>query len=228
MNWYDATYELDESSDTPRLTGSLTYGVPCFWKMVATDDAVSLVPNEKGIRGLIWYLVVLALVVECIVIFIFPKYCDLSEIHGWWYLIGSGPSIAILIGVIGLGWGLRYAVRKGPLFHFSKSAKILVFPRLAREIRLEQAIRWDLIHGIYVRLPKNDIRAKSGGKRLFGEDISELHLVYREGSKVFSLPLVGEQGYARLLNSTGSKIAEMTGIPVYHIESGGGLFEDWF
>lgn len=193
----------------PRLSGTLTYGPPFPWQIKIEHDSLSVVPNARGMTQLVRYFILLAIAGPPCWFYIFWHSSSIP--HNFWLVLFAAlaPSIALMIGAGCYEWQRSKELKAGPWFHFSRTDEQFQFVRLPLSLSRAQAIRWELIFGCWVR-------GEDGSAQLWGDDISELQLVFHDQGKVFAFPLLGGLG-PRGLNDAADLIANTTGLPLERI-----------
>jgi hypothetical protein len=194
----------------PRLSGKLFYAPPSRWWIDVQEDSLSIVVNDREMRNLGWFFIVLAIAVFPCAYFLFWHYSD-SIPHASWPVMFAAccPSLGLVIAAVCVRWSIIRESRRGPLFHYSRVKGQFQFPRLQHSFDSVQVVRWELVFGSWVR-------SDDGSARQFGEGISELQLVFRWHETLFALPVIGGVGPA-VLNSSADLIAKATSRPLEHI-----------
>lgn len=124
----------------------------------------------------------------------------------WWALGELVGTIGVLCGVGWMRANLNRSLRAGPLVRFASQSD-LEFPRFGRTVLRADAIRWEVVHGAWVRA-----RGPYDSVRLVGDDpIWELQLVYRQGNFEMVQPLVGAAS-KRQIEGIAQDLSEASGI----------------
>ncbi len=196
--------------DCPRLSAPDKLSI-FRWKVVTSGDSVEVIVDHRAALGLIVFFLTLGV---------------LALVGGIALALWGSPDdrqkgiftavclpVAFGIGAIGI-WILRSRELKDlPAFRFAGTE--LSWPRTGKSISRDLALRWDLVHGRWVR------DAAQTAKRW--EDVWELQLVFLREDKEFAMTLLRDGG-AGNLKAVAVEIADATGLELAHVEEPTGGF----
>lgn len=207
----ETVYEINR--DQARLSGKLRYGGPPFlWTLNVADGWMKIIPDEKGMRGVIWYFVLLAGVSIPSLGYLGLKHFGFGVSR--WVLVAMtfGPAIALAVVAVGLHACLVHARRAGPWFSFNAGDDIFRLPRIGRSVHKEQVVRWELVSGTWVR-------GEGGLPTRFGDHITELQLVFRDNDKLLATPVIGALG-VHGIDDVAAAISEFTKTKLEQLDMG--------
>lgn len=191
------------SASPPRLSGELAYCWPDVWCLTTSSCRLEVAPDRQ--RSLFHWVSLCALAVPSAPCIGWVMHSALGLSWAAGLGIGLGPAVAVGVGAI-FQWRLRSVeIAAGSYFRFGFTPGKFECPRAGIVVDSSNVIEWRVVSG-----------SRVGREQRVFDEISELHLVIRDGPNALAIAIVGSLG-RNGMTRTAEMVQRITGISVAQI-----------